>query len=369
MRLVAARMPPVSAAELTAGLLAAQAYLHSLGITRWQDACVGAAGELGIPDAFDAYCRAAADGLLTCHAVGALWWDRSRGLDQIDDMLARRERAAAGDGRFRATTVKLMVDGVCETFTAAMSAPYLDHHGHPSGHSGNLFFEPEVLSEATRRLAAAGFQLHFHAIGDRAVAVALDTLEALPAAQRQAARHQLAHLQFIAPRDMGRFRALDAVANFQPLWACANAQMTEFTLPFVGAERASWQYLIGSLARGGTRLAFGSDWPVSSADPLQEIHVAVNRVLSERLGQRGEPECEDPFLLGQAITVQAAIDAFTRGVAWVNHSEDVAGTLLPGLHADLAVFDQDLFAIPARDIGSTSVVMTAASGKVVFGDE
>jgi predicted amidohydrolase YtcJ len=369
MRLVAAHVPPVSADELTAGLLAAQAHLHSLGITRWQDACVGAAGELGIFDAFDVYCRAEADGLLTGHAVGALWWDRGRGLEQIDDLLARRERAAAAGGRFRATTVKLMLDGVCETFTAAMSAPYLDRHGQPSGHRGNLFIEPEVLSEATRLLAAAGFQLHFHAIGDRAVTVALDTLEALPAAQRRAARHHLAHLQFIAPGDLGRFRALDAVANFQPLWACAETQMTELTVPFVGAERASWQYLIGSLARSGTRLAFGSDWPVSSADPLQEIHVAVNRVLSERLGRRGEPECEDPFLPAEAITVQAAIDAFTRGVAWVNHSEDVAGTLLPGMHADLVVLDHDLFAIPARDIGSTSVVMTAANGKVVFGDE
>jgi predicted amidohydrolase YtcJ len=369
MRLVAAHVPSTTAKELTEGLLAAQAYLHSLGITRWQDACVGTAGELGIPDAFDVYCRAAADGLLTCHAVGALWWDRGRGPDQIDDLLARRERAAAAGDRFRATTVKLMLDGVCETFTAAMSAPYLDRHGHPSGHSGNLFIEPEVLSEATQRLAAEGFQLHFHAIGDRAVTVALDALERLPAAQRQAARHHLAHLQFIAPRDMERFRALDAVANFQPLWACTDEQMTELTLPFVGAERALWQYQIGSLARAGTRIAFGSDWPVSSADPLQEIHVAVNRVLSERLGQRGEPETEDPFLPDQAIPVQEAIDAFTRGVAWVNHEEDVAGILRPGLQADLIVLDQDLFAIPAADIGSTSVVMTTANGKVVFGDE
>ncbi len=369
MRLVATHAPRPSAAELTAGLLAAQAYLHSLGVTRFQDACVGEAGELGIPDAFDAYCRAAADGLLTCRAVGALWWDRRRGLDQIDDLLARRERAGSGGGRFRATTVKLMVDGVCETFTAAMSAPYLDPHGQPSGRRGNLFIEPDVLAEAARRLAAEEFQLHFHAIGDRAVAVALDALEALPAAQRQAARHHLAHLQFIATKDMGRLRALDAVANFQPLWACADPQMTELTLPFVGAERAAWQYQIGTLARLGTRLAFGSDWPVSSADPLQEIHVAVNRVLSPRLGRRGEAECEDPFLPGQAITLAAAIDASTRGVAWVNHEEDVAGLLLPGLQADLAVLDQDLFAIPARDIGSTSVVMTAAGGTVVFGDE
>ena len=377
MRLVAELVPPAGAAELQAGLLAAQAHLHSLGITRFQDACVGAAAELGIPDVFETYRQAATDGALTCHVVGALWWDRSRGLGQIDDLLARRERAdgepggreradgePAGRGRFRATTVKLMLDGVCETFTAAMSAPYLGRHGE----RGRLFIDPDTLREATGRLAAEGFQLHFHAIGDRAVAAALDALEALPARQRRAARHHLAHLQFIAPQDMGRFRALDAVANFQPLWACNEPQMEELTLPFVGPERAAWQYLIGSLARGGTRIAFGSDWPISSADPLQEIHVAVNRVKSERLGRPGEPECEDPFLPAQAITVDDAIGAFTSGVDWVNHEEHAAGILMPGMRADVAVLDQDLYAIPPAEIGSTSVVMTVASGRVVYGD-
>jgi predicted amidohydrolase YtcJ len=367
MRLVAARVPTASAAELLAGLVAGQSHLHSLGITSFQDACVGAAGELGMPDSFGTYRMAADYGMLNSHVVGALWWDRDRCLGQIDDLLGRREQASGG-GQFRATTVKLMLDGVCETFTAAMSAPYLDREGHSTGHSGRLFIEPEVLAAAAQRLAAEGFQLHFHAIGDLAVSTALDVLEALPAAQRRAARHHLAHLQFIRPRDMGRFRALDAVANFQPLWACAEMQMEELTLPFVGPERAVWQYQIGSLLRGGTRIAFGSDWPVSSADPLQEMHVAVNRVLSERLGRPGRPETENPFLPEQAITVDAAIDAFTSGVAWVNHSENVAGRLLPGMRADLIVLDQDLFAIAARDIGSTSVVMTVAGGTVVYGD-
>jgi predicted amidohydrolase YtcJ len=366
MRLVADRVPSTSPAELVAGLIAGQTHLHSLGITSFQDACVGAAGELGMPDSFDAYLMAADYGMLSSHVVGALWWDRNRGLDQIDDLLARREQAS--DGQFRATTVKLMLDGVCETFTAAMSSPYLDRHGHSTGHQGRLFIEPEVLREATQRLGAAGFQLHFHAIGDHAVSTALDVIEALPAAQRQAARHHLAHLQFITPRDMGRFSALGAVANFQPLWATADPQMEELTIPFVGAERSAWQYQIGSLVRQGTRIAFGSDWPVSSADPLQEMHVAVNRVLSASLGRRGEPECTDPFQPEQAITLDAAIDAFTTGVAFVNHSEDVAGRLLPGMRADVTVLDQDLFAIPARDIGSTSVVMTAAGGTVVYGD-
>jgi predicted amidohydrolase YtcJ len=374
MRLVAAHLPSPSAAELRAGLLAAQAHLHSLGITRFQDACVGAADEIGIPDVFDTYRQAAEDGALTCHVVGALWWDRSRGLGQIDDLLARRERAGRGGneagtrGLFRATTVKLMLDGVCETFTAAMSAPYLDRQGHPTEHRGRLFIDPETLADATGRLAAEGFQLHFHAIGDRAVATALDALAALPAEQRRAGRHHLAHLQFIAPRDMDRFRALDAVANFQPLWACNEPQMEEMTLPFVGAERATWQYQIGSLVRGGTRIAFGSDWPISSADPLQEMHVAVNRVLSERLGQAGEPACAHPFLPAQAITVDDAIGAFTAGVDWVNHEERAAGVLLPGLRADVAVLDQDLYAIPPGAIGDTSVVLTVASGNVVFGD-
>ncbi len=373
MRLVAELVPPAGAAELRAGLLAAQAHLHSLGITRFQDACVGAAAELGIPDVFDTYRQAAADGVLTCHVVGALWWDRSRGLGQIDDLLARRERAdreparrerAGRRGRFRATTVKLMLDGVCETFTAAMSAPYLGRHGE----RGSLFIDPDTLREATGRLAAEGFQLHFHAIGDRAVSTALDALEALPVGPRRAGRHHLAHLQFIAPQDMDRFRALDAVANFQPLWACNEPQMEELTLPFVGPERAAWQYLIGSLARGGTRIAFGSDWPISSADPLQEMHVAVNRVKSERLGRPGEPECEHPFLPAQAITVDDAVGAFTSGVDWVNHEEHAAGILRPGMRADVAVLDQDLYAIPPGEIGSTSVVMTVASGHVVYGD-
>jgi len=362
MRLVVRLIPPASAAELRAGLLAAQAHLHSLGITRFQDACVGAAGELGIPDVFDTYRQAAADGVLTCDVVGALWWDRGRGLNQIDDLLGRREQA--GSGGFRATTVKLMLDGVCETFTAAMSEPYLERHGE----RGRLFIEPEPLREVTGRLAAEGFQLHFHAIGDLAVSSALDALAALPAGPRRAARHHIAHLQFIAPPDLDRFRALGVVANFQPLWACNEPQMEELTLPFVGPERAAWQYLIGSLARGGTRIAFGSDWPVSSADPLQEMHVAVNRVKSERLGRPGEAECEDPFLPAEAITVDEAIGAFTSGVDWVNHTEHVAGTLAPGMRADVAVLDQDLYAIPPSQIGATSVAMTVTGGDVVFGD-
>jgi predicted amidohydrolase YtcJ len=368
MRLVAGHVPPPTAEELAAGLLAAQQHLHQLGITSIQDACVGEAGELGMPDAFDAYLRAAADGQLTLRVTGSLWWDRARGLRQLADLQARREAASAA-GNFRATTVKLMLDGVCETFTAAMGAPYLDGHGHPTDHAGSLFIEQEELTEAARQLSKLSFQMHFHAIGDRAITVALDTLAALPAAERQSGRHHLAHLQFISPPDLDRFASLGVVANFQPLWACEDDQVTDLTVPFVGQERAAWQYRIGSVLKRGARVAFGSDWPVSSADPLQEMHVAVNRVLSARLGEPGTAETTTPLLPDEAITVDAAIDAFTTGVAYVNHEEDVAGTLAPGMRADVAVLDQDLYAITAGEIGDTSVELTIAGGRVVHGDE
>ncbi|HEY6492024.1 MAG TPA: amidohydrolase [Trebonia sp.] len=368
MRLVADYVPPPSQAELTAALLAAQRHLHSLGITSIQDACVGDAGEIGIPDTFATYRAAAADRLLTCRVTGALWWDRFRGLHQLDTLQTRRE-AADGGGYFRATSVKLMLDGVCETFTAAMGAPYLDGHGHPTDHAGSLFIEPEELREAVAKLADLGFQMHFHAIGDRAIGAALDALAELPAGQRVSGRHHIAHLQFISPPDLERFAQLGVTGNFQPLWACTDAQNEQLTVPFVGPERAAWQYRIATLLRLGSRVAFGSDWPVSSADPIQELHVAVNRVLSSRLGERGTVETTVPLLPSEAIGVDAAIDAFTRGVAFVNHEEDVAGTLEPGKVADLAVLDQDLYALPPNLIGNTSVALTIASGQVVHGDE
>jgi predicted amidohydrolase YtcJ len=265
--------------------------------------------------------------------------------------------------------VKLMLDGVCETFTAAMGTPYLDGHGHATDHTGSLFIEPDELREAAGKLADLGFQMHFHAIGDRAVSAALDALAALPEAQRVSGRHHVAHLQFISPADLERFAKLGVTGNFQPLWACKDEQNDLFTLPFVGLERANWQYRIGSLLRLGTRVAFGSDWPVTSADPLQELHVAVNRMLSSRLGEPGATETTVPLLPAQAIGVGAAVDAFTRGVAYVNHEEDVAGTLEPGKIADVTVLDQDLYTIPPNAIGDTSVALTIASGQVVHGDE
>ncbi|HEY2237739.1 MAG TPA: amidohydrolase [Streptosporangiaceae bacterium] len=356
MRLVSRLIPPPTPDELAAGLRAGQRHLHALGITHWQDAIVGDAPDIGIPDSFATYQAAVAEGWLTAQVNGALWWDRNRGPDQIGDLLARRAQAP-GPGAFQLTSVKLMLDGVCETLTAAMTGPYTGHD-----HRGELFVGREQVMDAVRLLSREGFQVHMHAIGDRAVHTALDAVAAAPPGDL---RHHIAHLQFIRPEDVDRFADLGVVANFQPLWATHDPQMDELTLPIVGPERATWQYVIGSLARRGGRLAFGSDWPVSSADPLQEIHVAVNRRLSPRLGRPGTPETERPFLPGEALPLSQAVAAFTAGVAYVNHREQELGSLRPGHRADLAVLSQDIFALPPAEIGDTRVDLTIAGGQVV----
>jgi len=366
MGLVSRVLPPTSPEELRAALRAALARLHGHGITHWQDACVGTAGDIGVTDTFETYVAAANEGWLSGRVRGALWWDRTRGIDQMDFFRTRREIAPTG--MFRATSVKMMVDGVCETFTAAMSRAYVGKPGE-HGHRGDLFIEPDQLNESVRALDADGFQVHFHAIGDRAVTSTLNAIEATGRNRWGVNRHHIAHLQFIAPNDLARFNKIGAIANFQPLWACNDPQMEELTIPFVGEERSNWQYSIRSLLDRDTRVAFGSDWPVSSPDPLQEIHVAVNRTLSTQLGRPGTNETSKPFRPEESLSVEEALAAFTQGVAYVNGDEHVLGTLGIGRRADVTVLSQDILSIPARDIGDTHVDLTIAGGVVVHGDE
>src|SRR6266702_35466 len=283
--LVGRHVPAVTFEDRLAGLLMAQAHLHARGITAWQDAIVG--DYLGSADPLPVYLAAARSGQLTARVEGALWWDRHRGLGQLSDLLGRREQGQAG--RFRANTVKIMQDGVAENFTAGMIEPYHDSCGQ-AGNRGLSYVDPVELTEVVTRLDAERFQVHFHAIGDRAVREALDAVEAARAANgANDHRHHIAHLQVMHPADTPRFAALHVTATMQALWAAHEPQMDELTIPFIGPQRAARQYLFGDLLRSGARLAAGSDWAVSSANPLRAIHVAVNRSLHESSGAQAEP--------------------------------------------------------------------------------
>jgi hypothetical protein len=341
-----------------AGLLTAQDELLKLGITGWQDAMIGAAG---LPENLGAYLRALDEGTLVAHVVGAQWWSRSGGAEQVASMVARRDEIAArGSRRFELGTVKIMVDGVAENHTAAMKSPYRDAHGHDTDNAGLSFIDPELLRGYVTALDREGFQVHFHALGDRAVQEALDAVEAAREANGPSdGRHHLAHLQVVAEDDTARFAHLDATANLQALWACHEPQLDTLTLPFLQEGAVSRQYPFGDLARHGARLAAGSDWPVSSANPVEAIHIAVNRV---------SPGRDDEPLGGahQRLTLETAFAAYTAGSAYVNHRDHDTGRIAAGYLANLVVLEPNPFAVAAEDIHRSEVVSTWVEGELVY---
>ena len=362
MHLVDHLVPPISQDDLYAGLLEAQSYLHGFGVTAWQDAILGEYA--GGADASPAYLRAVEAGTLTARVRGALWWRRDLGEEQVDDLIERRERYTRG--RLVAGSVKIMQDGIAENFTAGMTTPYLDACGHATDNLGLSFVDAAALQRHVTRLDAEGFQVHVHAIGDRAAREALDAFAAACAANGPAAsernRHHIAHLQVVHPGDVPRFAALGVTANIQALWAHYDDQMVEMTIPYLGEERSTWQYPFGDLARAGAHLAAGSDWPVTTPDPLAAIHVAVNRWAYGEEGRAGS----EPFLPEQALTLEQAFAASTSGSARTNHLDET-GTLAPDALADLAVLDRDPFAGDPAEIGATRVRATYVDGERVHG--
>ena len=348
MTLVEAVLPPVPAVEWEKALAAGQQYLLSCGITGWQDAATE-------PEHEAAYLALAGRGELVASVVAALWWDRHRGLEQIGDLIGRRACQAPG---FRPTSVKLMLDGIVENYTAALLEPYLDASGSPTTNSGIDFIAAEDLGEIVRRLDRFGFQCHFHALGSRAVHHALTALDRLETTQDL--RHHLAHLQVVDPSDIAMFSKTRATANVQALWACNEPQMTELTLPFLGLRSSANQYPFGSLNAAGVPLAMGSDWPVSTANVFEQIEVAVTRrhpLYRER----------DPLQADQALTLDQALTAFTAGSARVNRVEDQVGTIGVGMEADLAVMDRNPFSEPP--IGEARVTHTIKGGRMVYRQE
>jgi predicted amidohydrolase YtcJ len=355
MNLVRDHAPTTTPKEKEEGLRYALEVLNRYGITAFQDAAVYLEGKE--PDAsLDTYQALERSGELTARVVGALWYAPEKGLEQIPRFAEVRQEYTGE--LFRPTAIKFMQDGVMEVHTAALLEPYAGK----GGAAGISMVDPEVLEQAVTLVDKEGFQVHFHAIGDRAIRECLDAVEAARRANgRRDSRHHISHIQLFHPDDIPRFRQLDVVANFQPLWAYADAYITELTLPYLGEERAGRMYPIGSLLQSGAVVAFGSDWYVSSANPLEEIEVAVTR---------RDPESANgqPYIPEERIALRDALAAFTLNAAYVNFLEDDTGSLEEGKLADLIVLDRNLFEIDPSEISDAKVLLTLLGGRAVHGD-
>ncbi len=357
MELIRSLTPTVTAAEREDGLLRGQAALQRLGIGSWQDANVG-------PDDERAYVAVAGRGELTGRAALALRWEPARGSEQLPELLDRRLAIVeAGPGRLSAPTVKLFQDGVVEDATAAMIEPYLDQPGGPGRDRGESRYHPAALRDICVALDDARFAVHAHAIGDRAVR---EVLDALTAARKvngpRDSRHQIAHLQFIDPADMPRFRALGVIANCQPYRAAHGAYADDLAGPLVGADRLDRMYPFGSLARQGATLALGSDWSVTTPDPMRILEVAIRRV---------DPDLRHGPPLGpssERLSNEVAMRAYTRGSAYANGFEDVTGIIEEGRPADLVLLDRDPMATLGVPFGDARALLTMVDGRIVWQD-
>ncbi|MCS5595591.1 MAG: amidohydrolase family protein [Porticoccaceae bacterium] len=348
--------PPYSESQMDAVLKFGQYYLNQYGVTTVQDALLKLDGNeayAGAPT-----CAAMDEaGDLTLRVVGVLVWNTDLRLEQLMRIIDARNRF--NTPQFHAPPVKIWLDGVMEVHTAALLEPYVDR---PDGHRGSLLIEPKLLDKVVTQLDALGFQIHFHAIGDAAIRQSLDSLEGAQKVNGvRDSRHHMSHTQLFDPADIPRFKELGVIANFQPYWAWADKFITELTTPKLGDERSRWLYPMKSLLDSGAVVAFGSDWFVTSGNPLLGIETATTR--KDPLTNNS-----DSFLDVERIDLADAIEAYTANSAFVNFMEKETESSEVGKLADLIVLDKNLFHLEPQEISEAEVLLTLLGGEPVFGD-
>lgn len=349
MYLVADVIPPPSIQDYQDGIARSLDMANRFGITSMQDASAS-------PDILRAYDRLRREGRLTARVVAAQSVSPDGGVAQFDEMEEGRRRFQSE--RLRATAAKIFVDGVIEAQTAALLEPYL----HRGDWRGEPNLSPERLNLFTKELSARGFQIHFHAIGDRAVRMALNAVEvSWQAGGKGNLRHHVSHLQLIDPADIPRFMDLGVIANFQPLWAYPDNYIEELTVPFLGPERSRWLYPIRSVFAAGAVVVAGSDWSVSSMNPLDAIEVAVTR-------QSPRIEGGDILFQEERVSLPEILAAYTIHGAYLNGQERLTGSIEVGKAADLIVLDRNLFAVAPSAINEARVLLTLLDGEPVYED-
>jgi predicted amidohydrolase YtcJ len=351
---VAARaFPPRAAAQVREGILHFQRTVAGpYGLTTVQDA-----GLLpGRDVALDVYEELQRNDALTARYLLSLWIAEDLPLgEQIEAAVA--ERARHTGPLVAAAWAKFFADGVVEGHTACLKEPYADRPGF----FGDPVWAGDGLSEASAAAALAGFRLHYHAIGDAAVAMCLDAIEAAQAAVgRPLERPLITHLQLVDPADLARFVELGVVAVPQPYWFLRDALYHERQVPYLGRRRADREYPMRSFWDHGIRAASASDYPVSPPpDPL----IAIQRGVLRR--DSGDEAGLEPLWPQEAVSVERMVESWTINGAYALGCERDIGSIEVGKAADLVVLSRDILAGPADEITGAEVELTLFGGRAV----
>jgi predicted amidohydrolase YtcJ len=346
--LVDAAAPQPAREDRLQALRDSVALAHSFGVTSAQDLD-------SAPEDFELYDALRQAGELDLRVYAALGAGpdlSSATLDRFEDI----RRKFPDDPLLKSGAVKLYVDGVVESYTAAMLAPYDNRRT-----TGTSNFTPAELTRIVTTLDKRGWQVMLHAIGDRAIRMSLDAFEHAATVNPppdRGRRHRIEHIETIDPIDIPRFARLGVVASMQPDHGDPSPDLITVWRTNLGEARASHAWMYGSLLAAGAHVAFGSDWPVVSLDPRFGVHVAATRTSPSGLPDGG-------WLPAEKLALPDALGAYTAGGAWASFDEQRKGTLKPGMLADIVILTGDIFTDPPR-ILDTQVAVTIFDGRVVY---
>lgn len=350
MALMGQVTPRPTEEDRVAAIRAAIDEANRFGITSVQDAG-GSADDLVL---YDRLRRRGDLSLRVYQALGADTTLTEAGLDELEQVRTR----FTDDPMLKTGAIKLVADGVIESHTAAMLEPYANR----ASLKGDARYTPEQLESVVGMLDRRGWQVMTHAIGDAAVRMTLDAYEAAAKVNPQperGRRHRIEHIETIALADVPRFGRLGVVASMQPVHATPSPTPGDVWGMNLGAARASRGWLWSSIAKGGGPIAFGSDWPVMTFDPLMGLHVATTRTTVEGLPTGG-------WIPAERLPIRKAIQGYTRDAAWASFDEQRKGTLVREMLADIVILSDDIFSAPAGRLTEAEVVVTIMDGKVVY---
>jgi predicted amidohydrolase YtcJ len=346
--LVAAKVPKPTRAERLDALRKGLHEANKVGLVR-----VHSAGQDF--EYLDLYNELRKNGELTLRFYIAYFLDPP-GLTPDSNALIESARRQYNDEWISGGAVKTMLDGVVEAHTAALLDPYSDD---PSL-SGKLFWDPRKYKSTIVDLDARGLQIFTHAIGDKAVRLALDAYQnAATINHTKDSRPRIEHIETISTPDIDRFGKLGVIASMQPLHSYPDEDTLDIWARNIGPERAQRAWVWHSIEDKGGALAFGSDWPVVTLNPWPGVQTALTRQTNE-----GKPEYG--FVPRQRLSLDDALHAYTLGAAFAGHREKTEGSIETGKFADLIVIDRNLFKIEPTEIGKTEVLMTMVGGRVVY---